>query len=962
MRALPPAKLFLEAICAQSDKTKCVEKISTHLGLEALEISLRMEVSLSFINDSLSPLLNYLEEPALKQLCGGQLLRHILQAIVEPPTLWNAVIQAQRDRALRKDSLRGFSWLLLELQSLPGEQSSTYQDVARLVTEDRSLTESTSVQVRVLGQKIKHALQALASPRSKGIERGPGGRHDNDFLDCREIAILPTADELSSSDTPFYRRAVDVAEAEKEEREATHVDNQFRLLREDMLGELRNDLQIARGLLNGYQKSKPVKGLVFFGVDCGTQGSRKKPCSVSLRCKEDLPQFSKVPTNKRKSFVKDTFKFFKHQSVACLIDQEEVVAFGVIDRNEDHLSEKPPIIDLQFLTEKAFNRALMAAKTSSSLQLVQVDTALFGYKPILLRIQEKRPLQLANDLLFIEPSQALLDQPARLIEIVENIKRNPVQNLQSLLKTPKAIKLDLSQAASLTAGLTRPVSIIQGPPGTGKSFIGALIAKVIHEVTEGPILVVCYTNHALDQFLEDLLDIGIPANDIIRLGSKSTARTDPLKLQNLRRQAHGKIGRNTWLIVKGLENDLEEYRHELAEATQAFTNSTIGRRELLNFLEFMTDDTFFEAFTIPESDDDMIQVGQKGKAINDLYLLSRWMANQDAGIFKYRIPPGTERIWGMKKDARQSNLAFWERSLLEEKVTGLYSAVRRFNNCVEEIHDMLNEKDAELIRRKRIVGCTTTGAAMYVRELQAFSPEVVLVEEAGEILESHVLTAMGESTKQLILIGDHKQLRPKVNNYALTVEKGDGYDLNRSLFERLVLGGTPHNTLSTQYRMCAKISSIPRRMTYPDLVDANETLTRPRLRGFRDELIFFDHNHLEKEESRVSDRGDEGAKTSKRNQFEADMVLKCVRYLGQQGYGTDKIVILTPYLGQLRLLQDILKHDHDPVLSDLDSYDLVRAGLLSEASAKLSNKPIRMSTIGKLSIQCNRLMLIGDDR
>jgi len=41
--------------------------------------------------------------------------------------------------------------------------------------------------------------------------------------------------------------------------------------------------------------------------------------------------------------------------------------------------------------------------------------------------------------------------------------------------------------------------------GTGKSFIGALVAKVLHDRTNEKILVVCFTNHALDQFLEDLV-------------------------------------------------------------------------------------------------------------------------------------------------------------------------------------------------------------------------------------------------------------------------------------------------------------------------------------------------------------------------------------------------------------------------------------------------------------------------
>jgi hypothetical protein len=57
---------------------------------------------------------------------------------------------------------------------------------------------------------------------------------------------------------------------------------------------------------------------------------------------------------------------------------------------------------------------------------------------------------------------------------------------------------------------------------------------------------------------------------------------------------------------------------------------------------------------------------------------------------------------------------------------------------------------------KRIIGCTTTGAAMFAQDIRAANPDVLLVEEAGEILESHVLTAMGQNTSQMILIGDHK--------------------------------------------------------------------------------------------------------------------------------------------------------------------------------------------------------------
>lgn len=40
--------------------------------------------------------------------------------------------------------------------------------------------------------------------------------------------------------------------------------------------------------------------------------------------------------------------------------------------------------------------------------------------------------------------------------------------------------------------------------------------------------------------------------------------------------------------------------------------------------------------------------------------------------------------------------------------------------------------------------------------------EVVIVEEAAEILEAHVLACLTSHVKHLVMIGDHKQLRPKV--------------------------------------------------------------------------------------------------------------------------------------------------------------------------------------------------------
>ena len=70
-----------------------------------------------------------------------------------------------------------------------------------------------------------------------------------------------------------------------------------------------------------------------------------------------------------------------------------------------------------------------------------------------------------------------------------------------------------SQMRAFKLALTKQFAVIQGPPGTGKTFVGLKIAQALLENSSiwndsgknSPILMVSYTNHALDQFLEGLL-------------------------------------------------------------------------------------------------------------------------------------------------------------------------------------------------------------------------------------------------------------------------------------------------------------------------------------------------------------------------------------------------------------------------------------------------------------------------
>jgi hypothetical protein len=471
-----------------------------------------------------------------------------------------------------------------------------------------------------------------------------------------------------------------------------------------------------------------------------------------------------------------------------------------------------------------------------------------------------------------------------------------------------------------------------------------LIAKILHDHTNERILVLSYTNHALDQTLLDIQNAGVPAASIVRLGGRFNVNTQALSMSA--QPNNYKMTGRTYAMIQDQKAQAESYHDALFEKMIRFVTSRVDEKAMLDYLEFSDDSEYFDAFVVPIDENGMMRVGKKNRTIDDSYLVRRWLKGNDAGVFNTSAMHEYPHVWNINSQERRVLEAKWVKEIVAEQVAEVNTLAEKYDVCCNKTQQLFHQKDAHIIEQKRIVGCTTTAAAKYTEDIQKASPGIILVEEAGEILESHILTAITPATKQVILIGDHKQLRPKVNNYALTVEKGEGYDLNVSLFERLVCAGVPHTILNKQHRMRPEISALVRSLTYPELEDADQTKGRPVLRGFQDNVIFVSHSRPELNAGRIADRRDEGAKNSKENAYEADMVLQCVRYLGQQGYGNDDIVVLTPYLGQLSLLMKTLSKANDPILNDLDSYELIRAGLLSPAGTNIDKRKIRISTIG----------------
>ena len=101
---------------------------------------------------------------------------------------------------------------------------------------------------------------------------------------------------------------------------------------------------------------------------------------------------------------------------------------------------------------------------------------------------------------------------------------------------------------------------------------------------------------------------------------------------------------------------------------------------------------------------------------------------------------------------------------------GLYVAMNGQHACrvpgdgewgVGVWQSLYEEGNRDILRAARVVGMTTTGAAMHQQLLSGMGSRIALVEEAGEVLEAHILASLSHTHQQLILIGDHYQLRPK---------------------------------------------------------------------------------------------------------------------------------------------------------------------------------------------------------
>uniref|UniRef100_A0A1B6F1E7 AAA+ ATPase domain-containing protein n=1 Tax=Cuerna arida TaxID=1464854 RepID=A0A1B6F1E7_9HEMI len=378
----------------------------------------------------------------------------------------------------------------------------------------------------------------------------------------------------------------------------------------------------------------------------------------------------------------------------------------------------------------------------------------------------------------------------------------------------ESMRFNPSQQRAFQAALTNEFVAIQGPPGTGKTFLARqIVAALLDNVKiDTPILVVCYKNQALDQFLEGILE---KTKNIIRIGSKS--QSEVLEKFNIKNHRPKNYGYNVY--AKPMEGLAAEY-----SAKEELLNETILRDEKRDIKEEMRE---------------------------------------------------------IERNIR----------VLEEK-----------------LDDARNSADMSVMKKAKVVGMTTSGAARLRPWLNQLGAKIVVIEEAAEVLESHIVTALSSQCQHVILLGDHKQLRPSTEVYELCQK----YNLDISLFERMVENGLNCFRLNVQHRMRPEFSSLIAPTIYDDLTNHKSTENRQNIPGVSKNLFFIKHNFNEHKLPNS---------VSFSNEHESSFVVQFARYLVKQGTQQEDITILATYSDQVRLISKMMKQYSETMTMNVSTVD-----------------------------------------
>ncbi|KAF4999787.1 hypothetical protein FDECE_11397 [Fusarium decemcellulare] len=540
---------------------------------------------------------------------------------------------------------------------------------------------------------------------------------------------------------------------------------------------------------------------------------------------------------------------------------------------------------------------------------------------------------------------------------------------QTAYEPTNAKSFDASQMEAFKRMTSRELAVIQGPPGTGKTFtsVVALESHVRtlqaaygkHEAFP-PVVVAAQTNHALDQILNRCAefkaviarlggrteDEAIKPRTLFNIKKNSKLSRGPLRGQSNRKAAlkaikgvlsacfpQGLISAEEFygegLITKEQFDSFDDDEWESAELVGGNTDTSLNA--MVQWLDgcIEADHTYVYRPPTNQADAPVLDDGDLDQADRQEEDEKEKLQGEYIAIkFHYTgTVPGTvsaESAWyhqAQRLLAKHSNLylikppqrgmvyRYLRKRFVDKKAARFPQLLREYRAACDEIKISNWDKSVKILRNERIelLGCTTTGLTKYHGLIAALKPRILMIEEAAETREASITSALYPSLDQVVLVGDHQQLVPHVDVWELGQEP---YNMNVSLFERLVKLNLPYSMLRTQRRMVPAVREVVNTF-YPRLED-HHTVYDPRIRppipGMGERSLFW-FNHGWPEVQNVND-------FSYSNPNEAEIISRFVRYLVQNGTQPSEITLLTYYKGQVSQLFEMLRRD--PVLSNLN--------------------------------------------
>ncbi|CAH0691773.1 unnamed protein product [Spodoptera exigua] len=808
--------------------------------------------------------------------------------------------------------------------------------------------------------------------------------------DFRNLSLVPTVEDLFGSH-PFLRP--NIVEGRYEDVKH-YLDVQFRLLREDCFGPVRDGINqyLADPNKTKYDHIRLFHNTRFL---CPYVDNLRVGSLIQMDMKR-YKHLRKINWKNSKRFLfgslvlftKDNFNTFLAATIlhrdADLLSSGKL-AVSIVDVNLDdsvYNGEMYTMVESEVYFE-CYYHVMKSLQECSFPQHLPMQKYIVEVSPGL-----NPPAYLTLNTKFVIPNEEISPvsrSNENNIEIVTNeesdkqITKKTFDVLQpNTWPTMEELNLNESQYEAYRLALTQEFAVIQGPPGTGKTFIGLKVAKTLLNNIQADgqclMLVICYTNHALDQFLEAISHV---TKSLVRIGGQSRNKAiDQFNLATLRRTSfspsafpshkyfieqrnqvrrsmielqsalktvdvmnNGLLSYNYLLgdipalqvldaYYKGqgmeLEDPLEfwlfepvltfnpDYYRNLEDCLLDYKTSVDTEEELDNRRERLDfDDENLGSDLCEQEEASFLLSNAKSKIknlvsnyystqnVHERNLIVNTILNLDARINLFNemvtnrdrdvvIHINDRTIFSRITVQNRWCLYFtWTRPKvieIKEKVVNLQAALSPALAAYEEARMMM---DVQLLKTRRIkvVGMTTSGGARMRKLLKTIAPKIVIVEEAAEVLEQHIITSLTKYCQHLILIGDHQQLRPSASHVKLAKR----YNIEVSLFERMITNGMHSRRLNVQHRMRPEIAALISPHIYKDLANHPSVETFKNVPGLEKNVYFFTHDYREQ----VSNEGN-----SRENRKEGDMALALANYLMNQGFSSEDITILAAYSGQ----------------------------------------------------------------